>query len=255
MKSIRHSISTCLNWFARFRHYGLRNTVVLYRKQKKDGIYALRVFNHDYHLRGNSVDFAVFNNIFAGGEYDFDPGFIPEYIIDAGANTGASAIFFSHRYPDAKIIAVEPEQTNYELLKRNTFKYGNIVPVHGAVYGEEVKLKISDPEVDKYAFRVEMAAENDISVKGYTIDSLISFYQIPRIDILKMDIEGAEYNVFKNEDLSWLKKVRVLVIELHEFFRPGVTALFNERISDISHIKMVRGENIIIKFRDQNEGL
>ena len=251
---MRHSISTCNNWLKRLKHYGLRNTILLFRNLKRDGCFALRLYKNDFHLRGNSVDFTVFDSIFAGGEYDFDIDFSPEYIIDAGAYIGASTIYFHHRFPDARITAVEPEQTNFDLLARNAAPYKNLTLVHGAVYGEDTRLKISDPDADKYAFRVEKTSDSDRSVAGYTIDTLMSKYQVPRIDILKMDIEGAEYHVFNNDDLSWLKKVRVLVIELHEYFKPGITELFYARISAIHYRKMLRGENIIIINQGVIEG-
>ena len=152
---MKFSISTFKNWLGRVKHYGIRNSLSLFHNLKKDGCFTLRHFGNDFCLRGNSVDFAVFNSIFAKGEYDFDLGLKPEYIIDAGAYTGVSTVYFHHKYPEAKIIAIEPEKSNFELLVRNTKPYKRIFCVNAGIYGEDVPLVISDKTVEKYAFRVK----------------------------------------------------------------------------------------------------
>ena len=85
---------------------------------KKDGCFRLWYNGYYFYLRGKSVDFPVFNSIFGKGEYDFDIAFKPEYIIDAGAYTGISAVYFHKNIPEAKIIAVEPEKSNFDLLSQ-----------------------------------------------------------------------------------------------------------------------------------------
>lgn len=243
-------LKTLNNWLDRVRCYGFRNTLVLYRSLKTDAIFALRHYGHDFYIRGNTVDFPVFNGIFARGEYDFRVDFIPEYIVDAGAFIGASSVYFSRRYPGAKIIAIEPEETNYAMLTKNTKPYENIIPVRAALYGEDTEVKIMDSSVEKYAFRVERSAGPDSSLSGFSVDTVMNRYDLPRIDILKMDIEGAEYDLFNSENIGWIRKVRVMVIELHEYFRPGVTGLFYSRLAFLKHDELRSGENIIIINRE-----
>jgi len=250
MKGIRHSLTTLINWLGRVRHYGPGNAIRLYRNLKGDVTFALRHYGKDFFLRGNSVDFPVFNGIFVRKEYDFEIDFIPEFIVDAGAFIGASSVWFSRRYPDARIVAVEPEETNFALLEKNTGQYSNIEPVRAALYGEDTNLRISDPSAEKYAFRVEMADDDGNSLPGYTVETLMARFGFPRIDILKMDIEGAEYELFKQGNTDWLRNVRVLVIELHEYFRPGVTELFYAGLAGMTYDEMRRGENIIIINRE-----
>ena len=59
-----------------------------------------------------------------------------DIVLDAGANIGASAIYFARRYPNARIFALEPEQENYDLLLRNTHRYHNIIPIKAALWGQ-----------------------------------------------------------------------------------------------------------------------
>lgn len=250
MKGITGTIKTLRNWMSRIRCYGFRNTLRLYRNLRHNATFALKHCGHDFYLRGNSVDFAVFNGIFANGEYDFEVDFTPEYIVDAGAFIGASAVRFSTRFPAAKIVAIEPEETNFSQLIRNTGPYRNIVPVRAALYGEDTSVKITDPAAEKYAFRVEPDGAGSSNLEAFTVDTVMKRYGLPRIDILKMDIEGAEFDLFSSGDTRWLRKVKVLVIELHEFFRPGVTELFYSVLAGMNYDEMRRGENIIIINRE-----
>ena len=238
-------MSTFKNWLERMKYFGIRNSFSLFQNLKKDGCFALRHFGNDFYLRGDTVDFAVFNSIFTKGEYDLNIGFKPEYIIDAGAYTGVSTVYFHHKYPEAKIIAVEPEKSNFDLLVRNTKPYKNIFCVNAGIYGEDAPLVISDHAVEKYAFRVERSISPGESVPGFKIETLMKEFQLPRIDILKMDIEGAEYSVFVQDPDAWLTRVRVLVVELHEFIHPGVTESVISALKSSGCKILWKGENLI----------
>jgi FkbM family methyltransferase len=242
---MNYSISTFKNWLVRVKHYGIRNSLSLFQNLKKDGCFVLKYFGNDFYLRGNTVDFAVFNSIFAKGEYDLNIGFKPEYIIDAGAYTGVSTVYFRHKYREAKIIAVEPEKSNFDLLVRNTKPYKNIFCVNAGVYCEDIPLVISDHSAEKYAFRVEPSASTEKSVPGYMIETLMKEFQLPHVDILKMDIEGAEYSVFANNPDAWLAGVRVIVAELHEFIHPGVSELVLGVLKDSGFKISWKGENLV----------
>ena len=246
---MNYRLSTFKNWLERIKYFGIRNSLSLFHNLKKDGCFTLRHFGNDFYLRGNTVDFAVFNSIFAKGEYDLNIRFRPEYIIDAGAYTGVSTVYFHHKYPEAKIIAIEPEKSNFDLLVRNTKPYKNIFCVNGGVYGEDVSLVISDHAAEKYAFRVERGSSAEESLPGYTIETLMKKFRLPHIDILKMDIEGAEYSVFKHNPGSWLPAVKILATELHEFIHQGVSELVFSVLKDSDFKVIWKGENLIA-YRD-----
>jgi len=72
-----------------------------------------------FFLRLKTTDLPTFDQVFFYKEYDFDTAKSPNIIIDAGANIGLAAIYFANRYPNAKIIALEPEQSNFRILKEN----------------------------------------------------------------------------------------------------------------------------------------
>jgi FkbM family methyltransferase len=70
-------------------------------------------------------------------------------IIDAGANIGLSALFFANKYPDAKIFAIEPEETNYKLLELNTKPYNNVCLIKAALWDSVRKIHLFDTGLGK----------------------------------------------------------------------------------------------------------
>ncbi len=237
--------TTFRNWTARLGKYGLINSITLFLNQRRESVYRLRYSGTSFLLRGRSVDFHVFNSIFGEGEYDFDIGFIPDVIVDAGAYTGFSAIYFHRRFPQATVIAVEPEASNFGLLVSNTGPFGNIKPLKAGIYGCDTGLAITDTAVDKYAFSLKVSDGSEDSVPGYTVTTLMKEFGLARIDILKMDVEGAEHSVFMNQPEAWLPMVRMVIAEVHEHMHSGVRELITEKLAAAGFIIDWRGENLI----------
>jgi FkbM family methyltransferase len=176
-------------------------------------------------LRLGTSDLATYEKIFTEHEYLFEPATPPRVIIDAGANIGLAALFFAARFPGARIIAIEPESSNFALLQKNTAAWPAIVPVQAALWGEDAPVRIVDPGLDKWGFQARGEdAPVDASfcheVAGVTVDRLMRDHGLEFIDIFKMDIEGGEIEVL-NGGGQWLNRVGLLVAELHERYRPG----------------------------------
>ena len=75
---------------------------------------------HPIFLRVRTTDVSLYSSILRGREYGFDLPFSPRTIVDAGANVGMASIFFAQKYPQAKIIAVEAEASNFAMQKRSS---------------------------------------------------------------------------------------------------------------------------------------
>lgn len=176
-------------------------------------------------LRLGTSDLATYEKIFADREYFFEPRTPPRVIIDAGANIGLASLYFAARFPAARIVAIEPEASNFALLVRNTAAFPNIVPVQAALWGEDASVNVVDPGLDKWGFQARNAEEAcpDVvchMVAGMTVDRIMREHGLDFIDILKMDIEGGEIEVFTGGG-EWLDRVGLLIAELHERYRPG----------------------------------
>jgi FkbM family methyltransferase len=137
------------------------------------------------------------------------------YIIDCGANIGLTSIYLKELYPSAKIIAFEPDPKNYELLIKNieSFNLNNVIPRKEAVWVENTKLKFSGEGTmgSKLEFNTH---KNDVyDINAIRLRDIIN----TKISFLKLDIEGAEYEVIK-DIAPYLNQVRNLFIEYHGKF-------------------------------------
>ena len=178
---------------------------------------------HPIKIRMGTSDYDVFKQIFVNEEYNFPIHLNPKLIIDGGANVGYASIYFANKFNDATIFAVEPEKSNIDLLRENTYYYPNIKIIESAIWDENTTLKIKDVGFGEWAFMVEKAhPEDPNSFKAITIQKLLEESGYNKIDILKLDIEGSEKEIFLKNYEEWLGKVCILVIELHDRMKPGV---------------------------------
>ena len=181
-----------------------------------------------FYIRMLASDVSVYDQVFIVGEYDFATQKEPAIIIDAGANTGLTSIWFANRFPGSRIIAIEPEKNNFAILKKNIAPYDNITPVYGALWDENKEITLVDPGLGTMGY---MTQDDEINagkipgkplhrVNGMTLDRIMVEQGIGFIDILKIDIEGAEREIFQDPS-SWIDKVGSLIIETHERMKPG----------------------------------
>lgn len=206
-------------------------------------------------LRLGSSDISVFNGIFRWEEYRWELAQQPRTIVDGGAYIGLSAIYFTMRYPGVRVIAVEASARNFELLLRNTSAFPNIEPVHAALWPQSGSLVLSDPGSGLWGLQVRQpaaplsgelnsAVKQAESVRAITIEDIIREYDLRNIDLLKVDIEGAEKELFSAAG-SWLPQVDAICIELHDRFKPGCTRTFFAAVPDFS-VEARKGENVLV---------
>jgi FkbM family methyltransferase len=198
------------------------------------------------YLRLNTSDLEVYQEIFWEGIHQLAPDFSPLFIVDAGANIGISSIDFAVRYPGAKIIALEPEESNFQMLVKNAQNFANIHPVKAALWSEVTDLHISDPGLGTWGFRTnvcKVGTEVSQIVRSVTLEGIMNEHCADFVDILKLDIEGAEKEVLEHS-AAWIDRVGVLVIELHDRFQKGCTAAF-ERASTAFTCSPTNGDKLI----------
>ncbi len=206
---------------------------------------------HPIHLRIPSSDVPTYRQVFIDKEYAFQVEKAPEVIIDAGANIGLASVYFANKYPGAKIIAIEPEQSNFDLLKQNTSPYPNIIPVQAALWNRNEEINLVDPGLGKWGFMTDGkpasgAASDNVChpVKAMTVDRIIQDYGLGRVNILKVDIEGAEKEVFSDTS-AWIDAVDAIIVELHERMKPGCNRSFYVGSNGFDH-EWSQGENVYL---------
>ena len=214
-------------------------------------------------LRMNTSDIPTFLQVFARAEYDIEFIQVPEYIVDLGANIGLAAAYFTGRFPEAKIICVEPNNENFKILLQNTNGYSNVITLCAAVWHESGNLEIVESDdagkplgfwgTQTRAFSVEGSASitlNGNIVPAMTVPEIMKAANFPRIDLLKVDIEGAELELFTGDTSEWLPLIGQLVIETHDRFRPGSTAAVRSAMVRLGFEESKFGENLSYVRRD-----
>jgi FkbM family methyltransferase len=208
---------------------------------------------HPIHLRLRTSDVSVFSQVFVIDEYNMEFHKYPQVIVDAGANIGLTSVFYANKYPEARILAIEPEASNYVMLKKNIAPYSKITAVHAGLWKDNKDLHIVDPGFGKFGFQTMDHRESDKSdnvesVPGMTIDKLMADYKLEHIDILKMDIEGAEKEVFENAS-SWISRVGVVEVEMHDRLKPGCSQAVYGATKGFDH-EFRKGETVFLVRRE-----
>jgi FkbM family methyltransferase len=154
------------------------------------------------------------NEIFIEHIYHFDVDKEQPVILDCGGHIGLSAIYFKRQYPNALVTVFEPDRSNFELLKHNLASqgYGDVILRNEAVWKESTRLTFSSAA--SMSSKIVLGNETgNVDVKAVRLKDEIT----AEIDLLKMDIEGAEYEVLKDikDKLHLLKNI---FIEYHGLF-------------------------------------
>lgn len=197
-------------------------------------------------IRPGSSDLRCLRKVFVNYEYLLPFETNPKLIVDAGANIGLATLFFAGAFPRAQIIAIEPEASNYDLLVRNCAGMTNVTLCNAAVWHTETSLQIANPDAEKWAFTVTPGTLNGSGIKALTIPQILDQSGHDTIDILKLDIEGAERELFQEGCEKWLSRVKMIIIELHDRSVPGCTQAFYSRICQVPFRQEIRGENIFV---------
>ena len=177
---------------------------------------------HPIHARFGSSDLDVFEQIFVEQEFgELADVTEPELIVDCGAYVGYSGMFLLRLFPNAHLIAIEADEDNFSLLQRNLEPYRNRTTlIHAAVWWRDTSLVVSKGSYRdgrEWAIQVRDPTPGETgSVKTVDIGSVLAKSKFPKIDILKMDVEGAEATIFAHDCSAWLGRVRNIAIELHD---------------------------------------
>lgn len=246
--------------FTHYKALGLEGLFLLFKRYfKMFKVFEVKIPKCKFPilLRNNTTDITVFYQVFLAQSYNLNYGLNPKTIIDCGANIGLSAVYFANRFPEAKIIAIEPEASNYKLLESNTKKYNNIFCVESGVWNKSTNLIIKEKGLGNWGFVVEeVPYSNKETIPAISINDILERYGIEEIDILKIDIEGSEKEVFEENFEKWLGKTKVLIIELHDGLRKGASNSFFRAISKYDFKMARREENLIFHFnRNNNTGI
>jgi FkbM family methyltransferase len=218
-------------------------------------------------LRRGGTDINVFLQIFAMGEYDLtmfeqsrrvferyerlvSQGIRP-LILDCGANSGMATLWWRRSFPQADIVAVEPSPDNFAALTRNTREDPHIKDIQAAIWGCRTQLRLENPTDSAWAFRFgecEPEGGGGLTTQTVTISDILEQENgRDRLLIVKIDIEGAEKDVFAG-DADWIEQTPLIVIETHDEMQPlkMTAAPFFRSISKFDFEICFFGENAFV---------
>ncbi|MBN1326271.1 FkbM family methyltransferase [Candidatus Falkowbacteria bacterium] len=183
----------------------------------------------------SQADKSVFEEIFKLGEYKAAEEKIKDAkncVIDAGAQAGFFGLYARALNPDVKIIAIEPDEENLAAMEKN-FSQNNIKDIEiisSALAGTRsvrdffVSADFHDHSLNKNLVK---KIARKVKVQGLTLGDILKKYNIEKIDLLKLDIEGTEYEVFKSLSQDDWEKINSIVLEYHDFLNFNHEALEN----------------------------
>jgi FkbM family methyltransferase len=208
-------------------------------------------------LRLHTSDLKTFRQVFSRKEYE--TAALPDYarsIIDLGANVGLASVFFAMRYPEAKIVAVEPEADNFRALQGNIEALGSRVRAeHAAIWHEDGSIRLQSETAEgvplpSWGMTVSETGDRGAITPAVRVDTLMDRYGFKTVDILKVDIEGAELELFAHGADKWTSRVKLVLVETHNRFRPGSEEAVRAALAGKFRQAPSSGENLVFERID-----
>lgn len=194
------------------------------------------------YLRPHTSDKDVYLQVFVNEDYKsvisiYEQIFKkkPEMIIDCGSNIGLTTVYFKRKYPEAEFLAVEPFVDNISMMQLN-FEMNNMKKVEiieGGIWNTNETLFLNRGFRDGKEWSISIGKFDNSSgtkIQAFSILDIIT--QKEEIDILKIDVEGAEKQIFADLEYAkkFLQKVKCVAIEIHDEFncRDSIYQAFKE---------------------------
>lgn len=142
-------------------------------------------------------------------------------LIDLGGCLGDFSTHFIEKYPNAKIIILEPSKTNFSKIKLNN--NDNIIKIFGALFtrsGEELTFYEDPTSAQNGSLLFNYFPHISYQVQTYSLDDIVKNITKPKIDLIKMDVEGAEWDCLMNTSTETLNRIEQISVEFHDFLNP-----------------------------------
>lgn len=174
--------------------------------------------------RGGTTDINDAVVVLSGHEYPQElldlNGSQEQIIVDCGGHIGTFTLYVRNLYPRTKIFTFEPVEANRKLFNNNMSlnNMAEVTLIPKALYGESGKyfIDLSGKQFDAVSLQSQRPNhENFIEIEAISFSQFLNNYQISFVDLLKLDVEGSEYNIFQHSMLDLTKSVKRLIMEYH----------------------------------------
>ena len=192
-------------------------------KEHANGIAAVRFGNVMFQARHNSLDAFALYEIWRYKSYSEAEIRRDDVVVDIGANIGGYAVLAAKS--GARVFAYEPVPETYQLLSKNiiinnchTVKSYNVAV--GSKIGE-LTLNVNPQAAGLDSIYHTFSSTEKIKVPSIDLHEIFVQNKLKKIDVLKIDVEGAEYDILLNARSSDMRKVRTITMEYHDFLDHG----------------------------------
>ena len=228
-------IQVCRDWPKWFREYF---------SGARDGLndFYTRRCGVKLHTRRNRSDFSMIDEIWAFRKYDYfgyrvAPG---ELVVDIGANIGTFSVYAATVCAASRVLSFEPFPDNYRMLLRNVKQneLHMVTCVNQAVAGERGLRILSLDSADSGSHSlISGSFEGTVKVDCCTLEDIFQRFSLAKIDYLKMDCEGAEYEILENAG-SRIRQIGRISMETH--------TISDHKAEDLE--KLLRGQGFEVRL-------
>ncbi|MBL3654981.1 FkbM family methyltransferase [Fulvivirga sediminis] len=179
------------------------------------------------YLRNSGSDYRVFKQVLIDEEYSFFNHLINYYLngsvknlVDAGANIGLTSLYFLRKYPHVQLMLIEMDSKNLQVLKRNLTGFSDHIVVNKALWIHSNGVVIDRTFRDGQSWSLSAKeSHSDLElVESAVLLNILNDHKWHEIDVLKIDIEGAEQKIIIEEPsfINVIDKTKLLCIEIHD---------------------------------------
>ncbi len=196
--------------------------------------------------------YILYKDVFVRRIYHFDADRSDPFILDCGSNIGVSILYFKHLYPQARVVGFEPDSRVFPYLAKNMESNGlqGIRLIQAALSSNEGLVEFFSDGKYGSGLAEQVVADGEPGWTRSQVPSMrLRHYLNEPVDFLKMNIEGAEYEVLKDSE-EMLHRVKEMVIEYHHL--PGLPRTLH-KILEILHRQGF--EYLINDFDSETNGI
>ena len=214
---------------------------LLFRLKGSDTETIREIFSHRVYDLSKNPHFSGLRRIY---QDSIAAGMVP-VIIDAGANLGAATVWFARQFPEARIVAIEPDPDNARVVRESIRQLSNAVLVEGAVGAETGFVHLTNTEAESNSIRT-IRGGTDAGVKVYTVPDLLAMVEHGKLFMVKVDIEGFESDLFSG-NTAWVEDADVIFVEPHDWMLCGkqTSAAFQKVLGQIGSALFIQDQNLV----------
>ena len=216
------------------RSRSLRFTTDMVRQTPNSSLARLRWSGRDVFYRSGTADpFVLYQILLKSGkkaEYFVPRALKPRIILDIGSNIGASILYFHQQFPDAKIFGFEPHPDTFRVLEKNVADLNGVKVFNYGLGAANQRMAINADDVNFGAFNTRGVFKDrgfpaaPVECEVRRLDDVLRELGIAQVDLIKIDCEGAEADVFSALSDEILNRCQWIVGEFHDHTGFGVLA-------------------------------